>query len=250
MTVEEIIKNKSELIAIKKGVIKHSDTVCTLPMKIISETIKLEMGEDTTNKRVVANTYYWLDSHGDVHVKGIFTKSIKESVIFHFDNHNHSFASKVGEVKSVKEITVNWQDLGVEKDGTTICLIGETELIEDYNKQIYNAYKNNQITQHSVGMQYVNIDLAVNNPLENEYYKRWNEVYPMLGNPEKADEMGYFWIVREAKLKEYSSVLWNGSNSLTPTIEDKTEAEEITSETTTEPIIEITQTTIKRRRII
>lgn len=250
MTVEEIIKNKSELIAIKKGVIKHSDTVCTLPMKNISETIKLEIGDDTTNKRVVANTYYWLDSHGDVHVKGIFTKSIKESVIFHFDNHNHSFASKVGEVKSVKEITINWQDLGVEKDGTTICLIGETELIEDYNKQIYNAYKNNQITQHSVGMQYVTIDLAVNNPLETEYYKRWNEVYPMLGNPEKADEMGYFWIVREAKLKEYSSVLWNGSNSLTPTIEDKTEAEEITSETTTEPTIEVTQTKIKRRRII
>lgn len=250
MTVEEIIKNKSELIAIKKGVIKHSDTVCTLPMKSISETIKLEMGEDTTNKRVVANTYYWLDSHGDVHVKGIFTKSIKESVIFHFDNHNHSFASKVGEVKSVKEIIVNWQDLGVEKEGTTICLIGETELIEDYNKQIYNAYKNNQITQHSVGMQYVTIDLAVNNPLETEYYKRWNEVYPMLGNPDKADEMGYFWIVREAKLKEYSSVLWNGSNSLTPTIEDKTEAEEITSETTIEPTTEVTQTTIKRRRII
>lgn len=250
MTVEEIIKNKSELIAIKKGVIKHSDTVCTLPMKGISETIKLEMGEDTTNKRVVANTYYWLDSHGDVHVKGIFTKSIKESVIFHFDNHNHSFASKVGEVKSVKEITVKWADLGVEKEGATICLIGETELIEDYNKQIYNAYKNNQITQHSVGMQYVTIDLAVNNPLDTEYYKRWNEVYPMLGNPEKADEMGYFWIVREAKLKEYSSVLWNGSNSLTPTIEDKTEADVITTVVNPEPIIGITQTQIKRRRII
>lgn len=250
MTVEEIIKNKSELIAIKKGVIKHSDTVCTLPMKSISETIKLEMGEDTTNKRVVANTYYWLDSHGDVHVKGIFTKSIKESVIFHFDNHNHSFASKVGEVKSVKEITVNWQDLGVEKDGTTICLIGETELIEDYNKQIYNAYKNNQITQHSVGMQYVTIDLAVNNPLETEYYKRWNEVYPMLGNPDKADEMGYFWIVREAKLKEYSSVLWNGSNSLTPTIEDKTEADIITTVVNPEPTVGVTQKQIKRRRII
>jgi hypothetical protein len=252
MTVEEIIKNKEELIAIKKMSIKHSDTVCTLPIKDVSETIKLAMDEDTINKRVIANTYYWLDSHGDVHVKGCFTKSIKENAnkIFHFDNHKHSFSDKVGNVKSVKEVSLKWSDLGVTKDGNTICVIGETELIEDFNKQVYQAYKNNEITQHSVGMIYVKIDLAVNNPTETEYYKNWNDVYPLLGNPEKADQNGYFWVIREAKLKEYSCVLWDGSNSMTPTIQDKTEAEEITSEITKEPTIEVTQTTIKRRRNI
>jgi hypothetical protein len=252
MTVEEIIKNKEELIAIKNMAIKHSDTVCTLPIKDVSETIKLAMDEDTINKRVIANTYYWLDSHGDVHVKGCFTKSIKENAnkIFHFDNHKHSFSAKVGNVKSVKEVSLKWSDLGITKDGSTICVIGETELIEDFNKQVYQAYKNNEITQHSVGMIYVKIDLAVNNPTETEYYKNWNDVYPLLGNPEKADQNGYFWVIREAKLKEYSCVLWDGSNSMTPTIQDKTEAEEITSEITPEPTIEVTQTTIKRRRNI
>ena len=250
MNVEQIIKNKEELVAIKKMAIKNSDTVCTLPIKDVSETIKLAMEDETTNKRVIANTYYWLDSHGDVHVKGCFTKSIKESGnrIFHFDNHKHSFADKVGNVKSVKEVAMNWIDLGIDKEGKTICLIGETELIEEYNKQVYQAYKNNEITQHSVGMIYVKIDLAVNNPTETEYYKNWNDVYPLLGNPEKADQNGYFWVIREAKLKEYSCVLWDGSNSLTPTIEDKAVAEVITIEQKPEPIIEITQT--KRRRNI
>jgi len=228
------LKNKEELIAIKKGSLKHSDCVSTLPIKDVSETIKLALNEeeDSLNKRVIANTFYWLDSHGDVHVKGTFTKSIKENVgkIFHFDNHNHSFAAKVGNVKSVKEVSIKWHDLGIDKEGKTICVIGESELIEDYNCQVFDAYKNNEITQHSVGMIYVKMDLAVNNPTETEYYKNWNDIYPLLGNQEDADSRGYFWVIREAKLKEYSCVLWDGSNSLTPTLENKTEAVDDTAE--------------------
>lgn len=234
MTLEEILKNKQEAINIKKSAYKHSDVVNNHIIKEDTENVtKLVSDDEEQNNvvKVIANTYYWLDSHGDVHVKGCFTKSIKENVgkIFHFDNHEHSFNSKVGNVKSVKEVNVNWSDLGVNKDGKTICVIGETELVEDYNCQVYDAYKNNEINQHSVGMQYVNLQIAVNNPAELEAYKLWNEVYPMLGNPETADKMGYFWVVKEAKLKEYSCVLWQGSNSLTPTVKDIDAVENNTS---------------------
>jgi len=225
MTLEEILKDKQEAINIKKSAYKHSDNVCNHIIKDGDENVTkiiLEDEEQNNTVKVIANTYYWLDSHGDVHVKGCFTKSIKESTnkIFHFDNHEHSFNSKVGKVKSVKEVNVNWSDLGVEKEGKTICVIGETELIEDYNCQVYDAYKNNEVNQHSVGMQYVNLQIAVKQPQEVEAYKLWNEIYPMLGNQELADNMGYFWVVKEAKLKEYSCVLWQGSNSLTPTVKN------------------------------
>lgn len=225
MTLEEILKNKQEAINIKKSAYKHSDVVNNHIIKEDSENITkmlLDDEEQDNIVKVIANTYYWLDSHGDVHVKGCFTKSIKENQgkIFHFDNHEHSFNSKVGNVKSVKEVNVNWTDLGVQKDGKTICIIGETELVEDYNCQVYYAYKNNEINQHSVGMQYVNLQIAVKNPQEVEAYKLWNEIYPLLGNPETADKLGYFWVVKEAKLKEYSCVLWQGSNSLTPTVKN------------------------------
>lgn len=225
MTLEEILKNKQEAINIKKTAFKHSDVVNNHIIKEDNESVTKMLldGEEQDNVvKVIANTYYWLDSHGDVHVKGCFTKSIKENQgkIFHFDNHEHSFNSKVGNVKSIKEVNVNWSDLGVSKEGKTICIIGETELVEDYNCQVYDAYKNNEINQHSVGMQYVNLQIAVNQPQEVEAYKLWNEIYPMLGNPETADKMGYFWVVKEAKLKEYSCVLWQGSNSLTPTVKD------------------------------
>lgn len=230
MTVEEIIKRKDELINIKKTTIKYSDYVINVPLKEVENAFKVAVVnaetevEEKSTVKVIANTYYWLDSHSDVHVKGCFTKSISESLpagkIFHFDNHNHSFSAKVGNVLDTTETKVNWKDLGVEKEGKTICVIGKTELIEDYNCQVYDAYENNQINQHSVGMQYVNLQLAVNSPTETEAYKLWNEVYPLLGNPEVADGQGYFWVVKEAKLKEYSCVLWNGSNVLTPTIKN------------------------------
>lgn len=225
MTLEEILKDKQEAINIKKSAYKHSDVVDNHIIKEDNENVtKLLLEDEEQNNviKVIANTYYWLDSHGDVHVKGTFTKSIKENQgkIFHFDNHEHSFNSKVGNVKSVKEVNVNWTDLGVQKDGKTICVIGETELVEDYNCQVYDAYKNNEVNQHSVGMQYVNLQIAVKQPQEVEAYKLWNEVYPLLGNPETADKLGYFWVVKEAKLKEYSCVLWNGSNSLTPTMKN------------------------------
>lgn len=238
MTVEEVIKKKDELIAIKKTAIKYSDRVHNFPLKVENdEVVKIAISEgendeeETTTQKVIANTYYWLDSHDDVHVKGCFKESIKihkESKtpkIFHFDNHEHRFSAKVGNVVDVKEQYVKWRDLGVDKEGRTICLIGETELIEDYNCQVYDAYKKGEIDQHSVGMYYIDIQLAVNNPTEVDAYKLWNEVYPLLGNPDKADAQGYFWVVKQAKLKEYSCVLWNGSNELTPSI--KNEVEEI-----------------------
>lgn len=230
MTIEEIIKRKDELIAIKKTAIKYSDKVSNFPLRIENdEAIKVsiqDLPDDEVTQKVIANTYYWLDSHGDVHVKGCFTKSVKDASennfrkIFHFDNHEHCFKAKVGNVKSVKEQYIKWRDLGVDIDGRTIALIGETELIEDYNQQVFDGYKAMEITQHSVGMRYINIQLAVNNPAETEAYKLWNEIFPMLGNQETATSQGYFWVVKEAELKEYSCVLWNGSNSLTPAIKN------------------------------
>lgn len=247
MIIEEIYKNKEELCNIKKLAIKHTDCVSNRPVKesdCISKAIELKDYSGTDLQKVIANTYYWLDSHQDVHVKGTFTKSIKENAnkIYHLDNHDskNGFRSKVGNVKEIKEVDVKWKDLGVNKEGNTICVIGATELIEDYNKQVFDAYKNGEIDQHSVGMIYLDMQLAINDKQYPEEFKAWNEVYPLLGNPEEADKLNYFWIQKQAKLKEISCVLWDGSNSLTPSI--KQDIEPLKDTLDTEPSND-TQTT-------
>ena len=125
-----------------------------------------------------------------------------------------------------------WTDLGVNKVGTTTVVAMDTNILKDYNPMMFAQYKEGDVDQHSVGMYYVKVELAVNDAEEIEEYKVWNQYINDIGNKELAEENGYFWAVKEAKLIEISAVL-EGSNSLTPTIEAKD----------IEPLLEDTQKT-------
>jgi hypothetical protein len=220
MTIKEIIAKKAELIALKKAEIK---TVKGGVSALFSGNVTKGVFEnsDTELKRtIVANTYNWLDSHQDVHAKGVFSKSIKERKdIFHLHDHEFKLTAKVGEPIKVYEDVIKWSDLGINKQGETTALFMDSNILKDYNERIFNEYKNGKINQHSVGMQYVKIDLAVNDEDEEDEYKVWQDNIDSIGNKEEAEKLGYFWLIREAKLIEISAVLM-GSNSLTPTINE------------------------------
>lgn len=233
MDIKELVERKSELINLKKAEIKTvKGGLTTLNDCNIIKTDKASNDTETKLERtIVGNTYMWMDSHDDVHAKGVFSKTIKERQgdIFHLHDHEFKLTAKVGEPTKIYEKELLWSDFGVNKAGTTTALLMDTEIYKDYNNKIFNAYSKGQIKQHSVGMQYVKIDLAVNDDEYEEEYKVWQDNIENIGNKEVAEEKGYFWLVREAKLIEISAVLL-GSNTLTPTLENKTEAVNYTSE--------------------
>lgn len=221
-----LVDNKEEIIDVKKGAIKHTDSINI--DKIDENTVKALSTNNTDDleagvikRTIIGNTYNWLDSHGDVHVKNTFAKSIKErgDRVRHFHDHEQKISAKVGEIEKVYEQDVKWSDLGVNKKGSTIALMADTNIERDYNKGVYNQYLKGKIDQHSVGMYYVKIDLAIND----EEYPQEKEIFDTyidsIGNKEAAKEQGYFFAVSEAKLIEISAVT-EGSNSLTPTIEN------------------------------
>ena len=178
---------------------------------------------DTMIKRtIIGNTYNWMDSHKDVHLDGTFSQSIKqrENKIWHLHDHEYKLTAKVGKPTKVYEKAVLWSDLGVDKTGFTTSLMMDTDIMKSMNEPIFIEYKDNTINQHSVGMYYVKMDLAVNDKDEVEEFKVWNQHIDKLGNKDEAEKNGYFWAVKEAKLIEISAVL-EGSNSLTPTVEAK-----------------------------
>jgi hypothetical protein len=246
MTIAEIVEKKAELIQLKKAEIKTVKGGISSVTKTADAALKgiFKDNENSLERTIVGNTYLWMDSHEDVHAKGCFSKSIKENKnIFHLHDHEFKITSKVGEPKKTYEQDIAWKDLGVEKSGMTQALFMDTEIHKEYNNQIFNEYKGNRINQHSVGMQYVKIDLAVNDESYEKEFKTWQDNIESLGNPEKATEKGFFWLVKEAKLIEISAVLM-GSNELTPT-----QREEKTEPTVVTPTIEPTVVTqIKRRR--
>jgi len=231
---EYLVENKTKLINMKKSTRKYSDSAYSSSVaKKSEETTKGHVEGSDLIKTIVGNTYNWMDSHDDVHLKNTFTKSISEKSkdVFHLHDHKFELDAIVGEPRKIFEQEIAWKSLGVNKSGTTQSLMMESKIIDDNKPNIFNAYKNGKINQHSVGMQYVKLELAINDENEEEEFKVWNDHIDKIANKEKAEERGFFWAVQEAKLIEISAVL-RGSNELTPTIEGKQEPSYDTPEVT------------------
>ena len=113
------------------------------------------------------------------------------------------------------------------------------------NSQIFGEYKDGLIDQHSVGMYYTKIELAMNSeePEHVEYKKVYDTYIDQIGNKAEAEKAGYFYAVKEAKLIEISAVL-EGSNTLTPTLGVKNiEPTKVTQEDQPTEVTETTERT-------
>lgn len=217
--IKYLVKNKHELIDLKKSAIKYADGTGGLIEEsgLVSKAAQNNQDtDDVIYRTVVGNSYNWMDSHDDMHLNNVFGQSIKDrnGRIYHRHDHVNQLTAKVGKFSKVYEQVVNWTDLGVNKAGQTMALLGDSAIKRAYNQLIFEAYKDGEIDQHSVGMQYVKIFLAVNDRSEKEEFDNWNKYFPLLGNQQKAIDRGFFWAVKEAKLIEISCVT-EGSNELT-----------------------------------
>lgn len=221
-------KQKLELIAMKMMAIKFTDNFGVTEkelteFKALNTSNVDDVASGVIKRTIIGNTYYWMDSHDDVHIEGIFSKSISERAlnkIFHLADHEFKTSAKIGKFTKVYEKAVQWNNLGVNKFGYTSALFADSDIREDYNRSAFKAYLNGEMDQHSVGMQYVDLALAINDPEYKEEYAEWVKHIDKIGNRDKAEIKGYFWAVKEAKLREISSVL-EGSNELTPTLNNK-----------------------------
>lgn len=216
-----LVKNKRELIDMKKSAVKQWVTtpVLFVPKKellIVKDFNGNEDTEDTVHRTIIGNTYNWMDSHDDAHKNNLFAQSIKDrgGRIWHRHDHVNQLTAKVGKFSNVYEQVLNWTDVGVNRVGQTMSLLADSAIRKSYNNTIFEMYRDGEIDQHSVGMQYDKLLLAVNNAENKEEFETWNKYIGTLGNPEKAIERGFFWLIVQAKLIEISCVT-EGSNELT-----------------------------------
>lgn len=238
-----LVENKKELIDLKKAAIKRSDVVVFTPLAVkeadvVKSRYLYENDEEkgVLKRTIVANTYNWLDSHGDVHLSNVFKESIASGKrVYHLKNHEAEREAQIGKPIKLYEKEISWRELGQGKTGMTQALFLETEIKRSLNETYYNEYLSDDVDQHSVAMQYVKIALAVND--EENYpreYEEWQKHIGKLGNRSVAEQKGYFWAVYEAKVFEVSAVLW-GSNELTPTMGKKSQPSEHTEFEVIEP---------------
>ena len=216
--IKGIIKDQDRLKGLKRASRKFADgsIVGAKPFKI--DANKAELPEDTEDiiyRTIIANTYNYMDSHGDVHLNGTFTKSIKENKNqLYLKDHKMSVDHIAGQVLKAYEVSGTFKDFGFDSDKETQALLKDVAIYKDDDETFFNLMKRGQINQHSVGMQYIKIELAADDPDYPEEYKLYTEILPKIANFEEVEKIGYFWAVREAREFETSAVTL-GSNDLT-----------------------------------
>jgi len=234
--------NKSLLITEKKSQLKKADAISfVVPVSTPSgDAVKSEsFGQvdlETIKAEVVINTTNILDSHGDVHMKGIWSKSLKEKkTLYLLQEHEMKFEKVITDELKASVKSYSWSDLGFsEFKGSTEALVFDATINSDRNEYMFEQYFKGRVKQHSVGMQYVNLYLCIDS--DEKYYKEekanWDKYINEVVNKQDAIDLGMFWAVTEAKIIEGSAVL-RGSNYATPTLSVTTtqdiEADTVTS---------------------
>jgi hypothetical protein len=226
--IKWLITNKERLIKMAKEQIKHADAISfSLAPNKVSGVSKANGGDNKTEVTVkaVINTTNLMDGHDDVHLPGLWDKSLNENkMIMHLQEHQMRFDKIISDMDDLKAYVkfFSWNELGFSYEGQTQALMFDSNVIQQRNPFMFDQYRKGYVKNHSVGMRYVKLILAVNDEDWGAEYEAWEKYYKEIVNKERADEKGYFWVVKEAKVIEGSAVPL-GSNWATPTVSVKNE---------------------------
>lgn len=222
-----LVENQDSLIAQKCAAMKFADGFGA-DIKVLKDNFKnkstSETNEDEIFIKAVINTTGIMDSHSDVHIKGLWTKSLKENKrIMMLQEHKSNQFDKIiasGDDLQVSVKNYTWKELGYDAEGETQALLFDAKVKKARNEYMFNQYKNGYVDNHSVGMQYVKMRICINDKDYVQAKEAWDQYISEVVNSGDAEKQGYFWAVLEAKCIEGSAVP-NGSNPVTPTLSNK-----------------------------
>jgi len=218
-------ENKDDLIYQKKSAIKYADCF-TAPVQLmvsidaVEKTSKSESIEGQVLVRAVINTTMVRDSHKDVHIDGLWKKSLKENTrIKHIQEHKMSFSSIIADKGDLKSFT------------KTEALVFDSTVKQSRNATMFKEYKEENVDNHSVGMMYVNLKLALDSKEDSDKEEKatYDKYINDIANKAEVGKDGFFFAVLEAKIIEGSAVPM-GSNPITPTITTSKSLEEPTED--------------------
>lgn len=221
---KELRENKETLIAQKKMITKEADTVFSVSIceNGKGEVIKADAIDisqiNTLKMSLVINTTNVMDSHSDVHLKGIWKKSVREKKdLLLLQEHRMTFANIIADNVKASTQIIGWSEVGATFKGDTEALIFTVEANKDRNPFMFEQYAKGFVKNHSVGMRYVKLELALNSESkwDQEEKEVWDKYIDEIANKEDAEAQGFFWAVTEAKIIEGSAVPV-GSNKFTP----------------------------------
>lgn len=229
---EQILEQRKSIVKRAEGglstMVNNIDKDALIECKSIKPIYENDKEKGILKRTIIANTYWYMDSHSDVHIgredeskSAIFTDSIKDRAhkIFPTNQHDRSLDGKIGKTTAMFEAPISWRALGIGKTGMTEALFADAEIMQRKNPARYEDYLNDEIDQHSVGMIYLDQQLAVNDKDYPKEYAVFQKYIARIGNRKEVEDQGYYFAVPKARCVEYSCVI-EGSNGLTPTFHE------------------------------
>ena len=223
--------NKDDIIAMKRAqILKSHEKNQGLKVNFL-DTNKLNTAVkgidfDDNYYYLAVNSTRVLDSHKDVHLDGIWNKSVKEQQGRNYLVLDHEL--KVSQTVVKKEhiemiiADIPFAMIGKSYDGNTQALIYKFPKDKIINKDAKAWLESGDDIEASVRMQYVKISLAMDSTLKEDVdeKKEYDSQLEKIANRDEFDEIDYFFTVYEAKNVSESSLVPFGSNGATGIIND------------------------------
>lgn len=217
--------NADKIISLKKAsIFKSHEKGNGINAKFAKSNEAIKMHIDNAKEDhiyAIINTTKFYDSHGDVHMNGIWTKSANEQNggIFYVADHSLKIDDVIAWKNDVNVFVqeLDWSAVGKSYSGKTEALIFEIPKSKIMHSKALEIIESNKDVQNSVRMQYVQVKLAVDSPDSDfkEEKATYDALINSIANKEDVEKNGYFWAVTEAKIHKEGSMVTFGSNSAT-----------------------------------
>lgn len=238
-------ENAKDIVSIKKAQIHKSIdkglSITAKPLdysKLNNQNKAFKL--DDNYYYIAVNSTRILDSHGDLHVDGIWNKSVKElqGKNYLVDTHVMSLNTTIARKENIEMFTeiIPFSMVGKAYPGETEVLIYKIPKDKIINPVAKEWLESGDSIEASVRMRYTDLVLAMNSDDEEDKEEKKNYLKYVDVIANKSDfenEIFYFWVIKQAQNVNESSLVLFGSNSSTGDIKniEVKEQIEVTPET-------------------
>lgn len=222
---KELKANKEVIIQQKKSqILKSCDKGLSVAYQQMSPAFKTAVEKslvlDDDFFYIAVNSTNFLDSHSDLHVKGIWNKTVSEQQGKNYlvADHKMELANVIAKKDDIEMFLVEVPFTALGKNYQTQTQVLVYKVRKDKINPAFKEWldSKNDI-EASVRMQYVKVELAMNSNArgDEKELKTYQEYIDKIANRDEFENIDYFWVVKEAKNVSESSLVLAGSNSAT-----------------------------------
>lgn len=191
---------------------------------------------------IAVNSTRILDSHQDLHLDGLWGKSVKEQQGQNYlvCDHVLDIDKVVVKKQYVEMLTalVPFSLIGKEYEGETQALIYKVPKDKVIHEKANDWLKSGDPIEASVRMQYVDVLFAMdsNDPKDAAAKKNYDDYFKMIANKKDFEYIPYFFAIKQAKNVRESSLVVFASNSATGNMNSNIEPPAGTQKEEVEPL--------------